>query len=451
MRAVGGVMAILLLAGVSAAAVPEYRLGLDEGIRSALAKSDRLKAVERELAAARQKSSGTAGTLLPRISIDASYRYVTEVPEIQLVPGRPPVKFGDNGNWSVGPGASWTLWDWGSAYMGWRSISALTEAKGEEAALTRRQVRLSASTSYCQVQVALEAARLLADSLALAQDQYREISHRLNAGSASRLDALLAHQDVLARQREFVQARTALGSALQDLFALTGTGAGLDTAFPIDPDTASAMPADAPAPTLIVAMDPMEISTTAIQESARRGSDPEYPGVRYYGKLADSSRNAANGVLASNLPALSISAKATRDYPNGPVLEEINQRTLMAVVSFPVFEWGRRGREEWEHREKTKSYEERRNLASVELARDWKKAADALAGLAIQHGVNRQASAETAELARLTYAAYKTGQARFTEVQAANLRSLQARVQEARTKAETLVQLAIIKSLSREE
>ena len=451
MRTTLFLLAILLTAGISPAAVPEYRMGFDEGVQAALAKSARLKAVEREQAAARQKSAGTMGVLLPRLSIDASYRQVTEVPEMALVPGRPPVKFGDNNNWSVGPGASWTVWDWGSAYMGWRSIAALTDAKGEEAALTRRQIRLSASTAYCQVQVALEAARLLADSLKLAEEQYRDISRRLNAGSASKLDALLAHQDVLARQREFIQARTALGSALQDLFALTGTGEGLDTAFPVDATTAAAMPADVPAHSLIVAMDPMEVSATLLNESIRRRPDSQYPGVRFYSRMADSSRNAANGVLASNLPALSVSARATRDYPNGPVLEEINQRTWMAVVSFPVFEWGCRGREEWEQREKTKAYEERRNLAMVELLRDWRKASDALAGLDIQGGVNRQAAAETAELARLTYDAYKTGQARFTEVQAANLRALQARVQEVRTKAETLVQMAIIKSLSREE
>jgi len=102
-------------------------------------------------------------------------------------------------------------------------------------------------------------------------------------------------------------------------------------------------------------------------------------------------------------------------------------------------------------REKSKAFEERRALASVELVRDWKKASDALTGLALQREVNRQASAETAELAKLTYDAYKTGQARFTEVQAANLRALQAQVQEVRTKAETLVQFAIIKGLSRED
>lgn len=441
----------LASAGMAPAAAPEFRMGLDEGIRAALDKSDRLKAVEREYAAAGQKSAGTAGVLLPRLSIDASYRYVAEVPEMTLVQNRPPVKFGDNENWSVGPAATWTVWDWGSAYMGWRSVSALTGAKSEEVALTRRQIRLAASTAYCQVQVALEASRLLADSLKLAQDQYREVSLRLKAGSASKLDILLAHQDVLARRREFAQARTALGSALQDLFAMTGTGTGMDTSFPLDPVTAAALPADASAPTLVVAFDPMELSGTALAESARRGPDPAYPGVKYYSRMAESSRNAANGVLASNLPSISLSAKASRDYPNGPVLEEIDQRMALAVVSFPVFEWGRRGREEWEYREKTKAFEERRDLASVELLRDWHKASDALAGLSVQREVNRQASAETAELARLTYDAYKTGQARFTEVQAANLRALQARVQEVRTKSETLVQLAVIRNLSKEE
>ena len=44
-----------------------------------------------------------------------------------------------------------------------------------------------------------------------------------------------------------------------------------------------------------------------------------------------------------------------------------------------------------------------------------------------------------------------TGQARLIEVQTANLGELQARVQETRTKAEMLVQIALIRSLSKEE
>jgi outer membrane protein TolC len=319
-------------------------------------------------------------------------------------------------------------------------------------ALARRQARLEAVRAYLSVQMSLETVRLLADSLKLAQSQYRDIALRLKAGSASRLDSLQAHQDVLSRQKDFASARTALGGALQDLFALTRTGAWLDTAFPLDSATASAPPEDAAAATLVAATDPLEVSSTVLDAALSTARpDEAYPGVGFYARMADASRSAANGVLASNLPQLSLTARASRDYPNGPVLEQVNQRMLGAAVSFPLFEGGKRARDEWEQRERAKSFDEQAGQAAVELARDWNKARDALAGLKVQGGLDRQASAETRELAGLTYDAYKTGQARFTDVQAANLRSLHAVVAEARTKVETLMQLAAIKVLSRGE
>jgi outer membrane protein TolC len=121
------------------------------------------------------------------------------------------------------------------------------------------------------------------------------------------------------------------------------------------------------------------------------------------------------------------------------------------TASLPLFEGFRRVRAEADQREQSKAWEARRDNAAADYLRDWHKALDALAGLRVQRATNRRAAEEAGELARLTYAAYTTGQARLIEVQTANLGELQARVQETRTKAEMLVQLALIRSLSKEE
>jgi outer membrane protein TolC len=57
---------------------------------------------------------------------------------------------------------------------------------------------------------------------------------------------------------------------------------------------------------------------------------------------------------------------------------------------------------------------------------------------------------EADEVARLSYQAYKAGRGTFTEVQAANLRALEARTSLARLKAQMLGELALIDSLSAE-
>jgi len=61
-----------------------------------------------------------------------------------------------------------------------------------------------------------------------------------------------------------------------------------------------------------------------------------------------------------------------------------------------------------------------------------------------------RASAEAEELAGLVYESYKAGRSTFIEVQSANLRELEAKVQSAKTDVQILIQLAVLSSLSKE-
>ncbi|MEK7476221.1 MAG: TolC family protein [Candidatus Coatesbacteria bacterium] len=446
-------LSLLLLVSPAPAAVPVFSTQLEEAVTAALASSERLRASEHDLAAARERSGAAGSPLWPRISLDASWRYIGVIPEMAIVPGRPKVEFGSHDNWSVGPALNWIAWDWGSTYRNWQAAKTLADAKAEDVALIRRQVRLAAAVAYVGVQMAVETVMVLGDSVALASTQYSDISLRLRAGAASRLDVLQAHQAVLARQREFTAARTALGAALQDLLDVTGESATrYDTSFPLDGATAAAPPPETTPATLVVAPDAIESSVVALEAGAAVAlPDPGHPAVASLARMADAAREAAGGVRASRLPAIAVTGKVSREYPNGPVLEDITQRTFGVSASLPLFEGFRRARAEADQREQARALEARRDGAAADYSRDWRKAQDALAGLRVQRTTNRRAAEEAGELARLTYAAYMTGQARLIEVQTANLGELQARVQETRTKAEMLVQIALIRSLSKEE
>lgn len=443
---------LVLVTRVAVADPPVYRLSLDQAVAASLATSERLRAVESDLAAARARASGAGALFWPRISVDASWRYVGVVPEMAITPGHP-IEFGAHRNWSVGPAASWVVWDWGSTYFTWRGARAAAEAAAAQVTLVRRQVRLSASVAYAAVQMSAESIRLLADSVSLAATQYADIGLRLRAGAASRLDVLQAHQAVLARQREFTAARTGLAAAIQDLLDLTGESATRwDTAFPLDDVTAASPPPEAPAATVVAALDAIDASVDALEAAAGRAvMDPGHPSVASPARMAEAARSSANGITAARLPAVTVTGRLSREYPNGPVLEDINQRTVGVVASLPIFEGFRRVRAARDQREQARGWEDRRDAAAADLARDWRKAQDALAGLRVQRTTNRRAAEEAGELARLMYDAYKTGQARLIEVQTANLGVLQARVQETRTKAEMLVQFALIRSLAKED
>ncbi len=449
---IGPGLLLLALAGrAQADPPPVFAMGFDGTVRAALAASNQLRAAGREADAASTRASGAGGSLWPALAVDGSYRYVAEVPSLTVFPGKAPVDLGAHDNYSVGPTATWTAWDWGASYEAWRGARDRADAEAAQRDLARRQVRLGAAVTYIQAQMAAEQVRLLADAAKVAEVQHHDIALRQSTGASSRLETLQAHQELLARQRGFAQARADLAAALQDLFVLTGTGTGLDASAPVDARvTGDLPPASAPA-TLVVQLDPLDAALTAMAATAEGGPDPAYPRVRYFERLGNAARRAATGISVSRLPKIQVSGRISLDYPNGPLLEQITQKSAGVVASMPIFTGSRLVREAGEQREHAAAFEAQQQAARADLARDWRKAADRYRLLRAQAELNRQAAAEAKETAGLVYASYRGGQARFIEVETANLHTLEALVQEARTKAEMLTQLAIMHSLSKED
>lgn len=448
MRIIAAILLVATLPGFSRAEAPVFEMSFSRCRTDALASSDRIRATERDLEATRQRAGSQGGLMWPKLAVEGSYRYLDQIAELTPFPGRPPIALGAHDNYSVGPTVNWVVWDWGALYSGWKGAWARSDAKREELALVRRQVLFGATLTYAQVQLALETVNQLADAAKLADDQYADISLRRKTGSASRIDELQAHQDSLTRRRQYAQARAELGAGLLDLFAQTGVG-GTD-APPAVLAAGGGQGLDASVPFLQVKLDRLEDTLSALEPVSQGDPDPAYPGVAMNERLADSARRASWSATAQRLPRITVTGKTSLDYPNGPVLEQIHQNMVGVAAVMPLFEGGRIVREANDAKEQAKGFDERRDLARIELDRDWKKAAGRLTALREQKLLNATAVKETAELAGLTYDSYKSGQARFIEVQAANLRALDAKVQDARTKTEMIVQLAIMQSLAKE-
>lgn len=83
-----------------------------------------------------------------------------------------------------------------------------------------------------------------------------------------------------------------------------------------------------------------------------------------------------------------------------------------------------------------------------DMRRDRDKAADQLSGLIAQQEINRQYVMQAEELARLVYSSYIAGRSTFLEVQTANTRALEAKIQSLRTDIQVLMQLAVLENLS---
>jgi outer membrane protein TolC len=429
------------------AAPPRLEVSLDAAERAALEYSPLLKAAESDLAGALKQADAQMALLAPRAALDGSYQYQTQVPRFSFVPGAPPQQFGDHEGWAIGPSLSYTLWDFGALSSAWRSQKALARSQEAQRDLVRRQVRLMTRLGYFQVQLALEQERSLADSLALAQAQYADISSRRRAGAVSRIDWLSAHQQVLERLRGLRSAQADVGAALRNLFALTGQGQGADLSAPLDARIERA-PVGLSTPTATVALEALDAVEARLSAAAAAGLDEAHPQLLVYGDLAEAQRLAARGTAAGLWPRVQAGFKSYYQYPNLPLRESVWQNTALVAASVPLFELGRTRSLAAGQRAQADAAERRRDDARDSLERDWRKARDRYQALRDQEALDRQAVDETEEIARLRYSSYREGASTILDVTAANISAVQTRVEAARTKAQALIQLATLDSLS---
>jgi outer membrane protein TolC len=133
------------------------------------------------------------------------------------------------------------------------------------------------------------------------------------------------------------------------------------------------------------------------------------------------------------------------------VLETINQNTFGANLSWSLFEGnGDRNRAASYHSQEL-SAQARREQISRSLFCDWAKAHDQLTALNRQRELAAQAASEADELAAIAYKSYRAGSLTYLELQNANYKVLEAKLQLARVQIQLLTTEAVLASLTSKE
>lgn len=426
-------------------ASPLLELDLKTAENNAVLHSERLEAIRAEYESAENREFSQWGLLFPKLSLEASYRYVSEVATIQL-PGGMSSPMGDHHNYSVGPQLLWTAYDGGMLRNQWKGARALRMAKHEEKMATELIVRQQVRFAYFRVALALEQLKMVADSLKLAQAQHRDIINRQRAGASSRIDAISAHREVLNLRLQFRSTQSELAINLRDLLALTHSHSDLNIDSPMEESLISQLPDEVASPTVTLRWEAL---SNLLQKFKEVGDWSEnHPQLIALDKQREALRLTGESLEGGLYPRLLLSAKASYDYPNGPVLERIQQNTVMATLSFPLFEFSKTRKEAAEKFNLSLSAEKKKELATVELRRDYDKARDLLRGYEAQREIMKKSVEESAELAKLIYSSYRSGRANFLEVQSANLKVLETRVQYARNDVQILIQRAQLETLA---
>lgn len=434
----------LLFSNWTWAQIPILELSRDHATLQAKQKSEKIKSSLADSLAADEQAEATHTFLLPRLTFDANYRFIGVVPSISLpLPGVPPITMGAHSNYSIGPTLSYTLWDSGAIRDAYRSQLKLAGARKEDLKNAEVQLIGEVKNAYTKVQLGLEQLKFVKDSFNLSKSQNQDITHRFKAGTATRLDLLTSEREVLNYELQFKQQQASLGASLRDLLTLIN-----DTR--IENPSKPSFFGD-PTASVWLKLDSIENSLMKESSETPEKYSEDNPQMKSRQYLVESLEFSSESQKAASYPQIQLSARTSLDYPNGPILETINQNTLTATLSMPLFEFNRNQHQIAEKEKEAESNRYKKNQLNLDMQRDFSKAKEYLRSLNEQQKDAEESVRQSEMLARLNYESYQNGKITLVDVQAANIRALQAKVELAQIRALILNQIVILKTLAGRE
>jgi outer membrane protein TolC len=429
----------LLLGANAYAQVPLYELTLTQALLKAKHKSELLKSADAEIRAAQEGSQGVHANLLPKLSLEGSLRYVTEVPSIQIIPNGPEMPFGDHLNYTVGPTLSYVLWDGGHSRNIYKSQEKRVEARTQNKRAQMAQLESSVKQAYIKTQFALEQVKLLADSLKLIQAEHKDIVERKDAGTASNLDLFISQKEVLSYRLQYKQRQNELASSLHDLISLVEEIPQNSLQKPAPKGFKEAQ--------LWVLLDPLEETLKQESKEEPQSLESTPPQLLSQDSMIQSLEHLAEGQESALYPQIQLSLRSSLDYPNGPVLKKIHQNSLSVGFSMPLYEFSKNRHLAAEKRQEAEALRHQRKQMETDIQREFVKAKDNLHTLREQSKDAQEIVKQSDTLARMTYEAYRIGRVKLVDVQAANLKALQAKLDLSSIHVHTLFQITLLKTL----
>jgi len=425
-----------------------YSLSLRQAEDQALSTSNTLKSTVESGAAAEFGADAQQATLWPKLTLNGNYYYQTNVPQLELpIPKVSPFNFGANDNYTFGLNLSYTLFDGGATYHLWKSSLQNSQAKLDEIDLTKKQLILSIQKSYVKVQLSIENTTLTAKSLLLSRARFNDVNNRFHAGSASKLDFVNSKRELLEYQLKLKQEQNTLAADLRDLVNLTGGNQEVDYSRPWPQGLSQEAIPGLDSPTSYLQFDPLSANLNDNKKEFV-GPNAEHPQIRTLSDNAEALRLSAKAAGAVQWPKISLSATGEYLYPNGPILQKVQQNILAINVSMPLFEYSQSHHVQSQHAAEAASLDFQKYQRMSELDRDFRKAKDLLDNLISQEILSHENAEQTEIVATLTYQSYRAGKQQYLDVETANLKSLESQVALAQVRANILTTEAQLQYLS---
>ncbi len=399
-------------------------LTLEEAIKKSKENSLTIRAATSSADGARLKAESIASSRWPRLSIDGTYKNQSIVPEASIGPNK--IKLSDNVNYTIGPTISWTVWDSGQKSNLEKSAGAMADLKMSQQRLAEKQIVFNTKVSYVQSVLSYEIKKNSEQVLNLAQIQSKDISNRFKSGSASKLDFLSSQSEISNYQLKNTQANSEFESYAEDLKYFTGEYEGnsqLETLNEL-------------------------IGKFKVHVERHSTSIENHPQIQIQTAAQKSALAQADAQKSLNLPTINLQLRSSLDYPNGPTLEQINQNSAMLSLTWSLFEFGATKKSIAAYESEAKSAELQRSDAAKLLLKDLEKAELKAKSLISQIEEAIRLRDQQKELSKLNFDTYKIGKLGFSDIQAANIRLLDAENRLSSLRAQYLVQIFTIQFLT---
>ncbi|MDR0291590.1 MAG: TolC family protein [Elusimicrobium sp.] len=412
---------------------------------AALKNSPDIKTLSAQAAAAEQTYKNVSSSLYPVINFEANGSYVTEVPKLNLGPET--FKFGDNRSYSLGPVLYYTLFDYGARADAGKSAKSAYEAAQAQLDWGRKSVLLSVRLAYFKLTADLENMFLLAGQLEVARRQSSDVRAAFNAGAKSDLDVYTADKQVLSLLSQINAARAATAADLRDLFEFTVDDFGVNPSYPLDArlaNTAGLEPAS-----VLLSVDSVDAALENFDVYNYFNFDAEGPKLLAQDKMIEYYNRVAASYKSSLWPKVALKAGAYWEYPNGPLREDVFLGRGALSVVVPLFE-GSRARSKAEEQ---KRYAAAASAQKEQVYNNLKKifdgAKDRLNSIKTEKKLAERIIENNKRAVDLTYSAYKAGNVTFLEVDAADNKLTEGKINLVGLKIENLTKLAVVASLGK--
>lgn len=394
-------------------------LTLDQAVELSRSHSSTLAQSKAVADSAQADAESSHGGLYPKLSLDGNFKEQSVVPEASL--GGQNIKLGDNKSYSIGPTLSYVLWDSGNSRNQIKSLEFLSQARQHQHQLSAVQLKLATQIAYAQVVVSQEIADSSSKAEQLARVQNKDIQSRKRGGSASDLDALTSDSEILNYSLKTKQAKADSDSNALDLAYYTGQNSSQ--------------------------FQSLSDLVAQIKISNDSSLNANHPSLLAQSELEKSALYSLDSQKSSRWPTISLQARSSLDYPNYNKLEQINQNTITANLTWTLFDFGGTS-----NSVRSKEYLLASARASAQetkdaLTRDLEKTRSKIANLKSQLEDADVLVKKQDKLAKTNFSAYKYGSIKYSDVQSANLRLLDAEKNLALLRAQYLVQVFTLQYL----